>query len=255
VSITDFINSNYNVVYKGAAVTDFDDVDEFLLADIHNSAGHSAMNSLFVNTFSKRTDAVCVEAIPSMQKIERDQALQSVWLATPSPIFGWDAGTIEEMMASPILQQIGNIEIEANILTRQILDPDFTGDKEALKAQLVEISIKTMSFTEQLMRQRAYILDRINITFPGRVKSMQETLMKAKEISSRTFLFAGETHLKNEHAKDSPFFLGGFLEFLAPRNVVVLVPKPERVLEMGQARASVTLEVSLLAIAAWMEKK
>jgi hypothetical protein len=244
MSISGFINRNYNVVYKGVNVNteDFSNVNEFLLGDNHESAGHSEINSLFINTFSNKSDVVLVEAIGSMQQIKRDEAVQSVWLITPAQIIGWDTGTVEEMSGSTLFQQTGNLEIQTQILLRQLLDPNFTGNKEKVKLELDKTIIKTMSLLPEFMKQIKDLEETVVRILQGRVKSMEDSLIKVKETSSRTFLIAGENHLIQENTEDSRCSLESFHEFLNNRNVVVLFPKSEKAQEMGAKRNAIIME-------------
>ena len=122
MSILDFINEYYDVVYKSLNISkNFSNADEFLLIDNHASAGHTEINSAFINQFSDNKDFVLVEAIPSMKQIEKNDALQSIWLTTSSMILGWDTGTIQELTNSSVLQKINELEKKGQILIKKIL--------------------------------------------------------------------------------------------------------------------------------------
>jgi hypothetical protein len=238
MNISDFINTNYNIVYKGVNVNieNFSTIDAFLLGDNHKSAGHSVINSLFINTFSNKEDIVLVEAIRSMQRIEKDDALQSVWLTTQSQIMGWDVGTPREITGSTLLQQMGNLEKKFQILQRQLLDPNFIGNKEEVKSELAGTMQKIGSLLPGLMTQGKYLVAATQKTLTGRIKSMNDSLIEAKKISSRTFLIAATKYLQQENTRGSSFSLDNFHEFLNTRNFVVLFPKPEKAWELGQKR-------------------
>lgn len=81
--ITHFIKCNYDIEFKGNNVNpdNLSDVTEFLLIDKHNSQGHSALNSLFINTFATPNDAVLAKCIPSMQRVTAENSAQTAWLA------------------------------------------------------------------------------------------------------------------------------------------------------------------------------
>lgn len=244
----DFINCYYDVIYKGEKVNteDFSNVDEFLLGDIHNSPGHSEINSLFINTFSIKSDVVLVEAIPSLQQIEKDQAFHSVWLKTESKIMGWDSGTLEEMLGSPLCQKIGDIEREGQVLVRQILDPNDTCNKEDLSLKLGKKLMNSNPLALEYIIHHDSISKKMAKSFCGRVKSMKDSLIKVKETSTRTFLIAGTKHLQ-EDTTNPDFSLGDFPEFLKTRNTVILFPKGEKAQEMGLNRKMIAMAAFLNA--------
>jgi hypothetical protein len=235
--MNNFISGNYNIIYKGenVDVNDLSKVDEFLLGDNHGSIIHSEINSLFINTFSNEDDVVMVEAMPSMKKIEKNEALQSVWLKTQSPLFGWDSGTIKDMGFPSEFQESGALAIQTEIRVRNLLDPAFSDNKEGLKKELSKLIIKQMPFLSTL--PWGSIQDCIKRTFPGRTQSMKDSLIAAKRISARTFLIAGESHLK----ENPKYLLGDFPEFLKKRNVVVLFPKQEINTERSRERTDTLL--------------
>ncbi len=232
--ILEFIKNNYNIRYKGVNVTDdMSNVTEFLLEDIHISAGYNQINSLFINTFSKKDDIVLVEAIPSMVPIEKDEALQSVWLETQSKIMGWD--NIKDIMSVSLFQETGDLERQGSILVRTLLDPKYDGNKSLVKSELTDLVKKVISLIAPLQEKDAELMHAIKETFHERTQSMQETLIKAKEISQRTFLIAGSSHLTEKYMDDNDpaYSLSDFYDFLQNRNVIILCPKPEKIQEMG----------------------
>ncbi|MCE5295433.1 MAG: hypothetical protein LLF94_12600 [Chlamydiales bacterium] len=69
LGITDFIKTYYDVMFTGNGVhssSNYEEVEEFLLADQHDMAGYVAVNSLFINTFSNARHSVLAESVPSM---------------------------------------------------------------------------------------------------------------------------------------------------------------------------------------------
>lgn len=250
MNINEFIRNYYDVDYRGQDVNieDFSNVDEFLLADNHGSPGHSEINSLFINTFSNKNDIVLVEAIRSMQRIEKDEALQSVWLTTQSSIMGWDMGTIEEISGMPLLQQTGNLERKGQILLRKFCDLNFNGNKEEIEKEMIKTLIESTSLLSEVFEKSADLEDMIARTLPERVKSLKDSLIKVKEISSRTFLIVGGNHLRLPDPSDSRFSLGDFYEFLNYRKVVTLFPKSQKVSELGQKRLNVFQPIIMKAM-------
>jgi hypothetical protein len=251
MDINSFIKDNYTVVYKGEGVeeSDFSTANEYLLADHHGSNGHSALNSLFINTFAESQDVVMVEAIASMTEIAPNDALQSVWLNTKAKIIGWDIGKVGEIMESALFQESGDLEIRNQILIRRLLDPEFEGNKEEVKQEIVKIMIKAR---EIFFRMKDGVLEQENFlgliakTLPARTKSMTTSMDRAREVYNRTFLIAGQNHLKNDY-ENSPLSLEKFYEFLKTRKVVMLFPKDKAIVEKGKERDLKMMEIFLSA--------
>lgn len=251
-NINSFIRDNYTVVYRGEGVeeSDLSTANEYVLADNHGSNGHSALNSLFINTFSGSEDVVMTEAIPSMTEIERDEALQSVWLKTKAKIIGWDTGSIGEIMESEVFQESGNLELQSQILMRQLLDPEFDGNKEVVRNEMVDVLKKTKELSPSLMEELGSIysfLEKIAKSLPARTESMTTSMDKARQVYTRTFLIAGQNHLKNEY-ENSELSLESFYEFLKTRKVVVLFPKDEAINENRKERDAKMREIAMSAM-------
>ena len=243
--IAHFINQHYDIAYKSVNtnIENFSNVDEFLLAEEHHSMGDSTINSLFINTFSNQDDLILVEGMPSMQPVEKDDTMQSVWLTSQAQIMGWDAEGLVEKGQSIRTFQIGILGREIHILLREFLESNLV-EKEELRIKLAEaicqITDLRISISEQeWIETSEFIVE----TFPERVVSMESSLVKAKEISSRTFLIAGQAHLIPLNCPLIPLPLGDFPEFLYSRNAVVLIPKPEKSIEMGREKQQLMEEL------------
>ena len=134
MNVTDFVNKNYNIVFKGKDVdkNNLEDVKEFLLTDIHVSSGHRILNCHLINKYATKNDMVLIEAIPSMKQIQPDDTFSSVWLKTKAKIVGWDMGTLSEITSKSTFQKLSELERKGNILQRQLLDNNYEGDKVKL---------------------------------------------------------------------------------------------------------------------------
>ncbi|MBA3237731.1 MAG: hypothetical protein H0T62_05185 [Parachlamydiaceae bacterium] len=235
-SITHFINDNYTIVYRGEEVdeSDLSTANEFLIADNHGSSGHNALNSLFINTFAEEGDVAMIEAIASMEEVQAGDALQSVWLNTKATVVGWDIGKVGEVARSSLFQESGDIEIRNQILLRQFLDQEFKGNKEEIFKELVETISKSIEVYRKIKETGALKDMEIFLKFwPDRIKSMKSSMDKGKDVYKRTFLIAGQYHLKN-NMEDQRFSLEEFYDFLKGRKVVILFPKNQTVKEMGK---------------------
>ena len=249
MSILDFINQYYDVVYKSASISrNLSNVDEFLLIDNHASTGHTEINSAFINQFSDDKDFVLVEAIPSMKQIEQNDALQSIWLTTSSKILGWDTGTIQELVGSSTGQKISELEKKGQILIKQILsyeDSENQTQVAKLKLELIEtvkeLSILSLSFIVDSDK----VLKSVEKSFPDRVKSMEASLVKAKDHSKYIFLIAGEYHLKQKAGNNDYLSLTSFYEFLETRIAIILSPKPQKVLISGSRKQKLLQEATI----------
>jgi hypothetical protein len=248
-----FIQDNYTVVYKGEGVdeNDLSSANEYLLADHHGSAGHSALNSLFINTFSKEGDVVMVEAIPSMVEARLEDALQTVWLNTKAKTIGWDIGKIGETTGSTLLQESGDLEIQKQILIKQLLDPELAEKGKEVFEKLMITSRKILDVVATLEKMGMFdetkFLEMISKTLPARITSMTNTMEKAREIYNKSFLIAGQNHLKHNF-EDHRFSLEEFYKFLKDRKVVILFPKDAVVSEMGKERQKTTELIQMAAI-------
>lgn len=259
VGINDFINSHYDVMFRGdGAIPDhFDDVEEFLLDDHHDIEGYSAVNSLFVNTFSNAGDAVLTEGVPSMQKVTSDQVAMTAYLTTQAPIYGWDEDINKKLSQFPGVEELNRVRTQMEVLKRKLLDPKDSEDKLELFGKLTQVAVKVRDLQKTVHIDEESVNKIVEETFPARTESMKGSLTKVKPISKRTFLFAGGAHLHEnpyEQLPSSYYYqgkgpaslpLGDFIAFLKPRNVVVLRPKPDKVMELGQEREELMLAISM----------
>lgn len=243
MEINKFINTYYDIVFKSETVdvSDLGKVDEFLLHDNHGVVGYSAVNSLFINTFSRKQDAVLVEATPSMKLINRDDAVQSIWLNTQASILGWDAGTAKDLLG-PLFQDAGDLERKVQITVRNLLDPSFSQQHEELKKELVELLEKAIALTSLVMKQQNELVENIINSALKRSHFMMNSLTSAKTECSRTFLIAGSDHLPDNSKppeKDPWLSLVTFNEYLKKRNAVVLSAKHANLDSIAKRRLEV----------------
>ncbi len=239
MNVTDFVNKNYNIVFKGKDVdkNNLEDVKEFLLTDIHDSSGHTILNCHFISKYAKKNDMVLIEAIPSMEQIQPDDTFSSVWLKTKAKIVGWDMGTLSEITGKSTSQKLSELERKGNILQRQLLDNNYEGDKVKLLIELEKIEKKYSESRTEVFLAIIASIPIIKETLPERTKAMQNSLDKARNISDRRFLIAGMNHLKEDCSLFN-YSLDGFREFLKLRKVVVLSPKDDVVETMTDERSS-----------------
>lgn len=236
-----YIDNNYDVIYQSSKVeSDFSNVNEFLLAEMHDSTGCNEVNSLFINLFARKSDIVMVEAIPSMRKIAPHQALQAVHLRTQAPIVGWDQGTIQDMGFPTILQRSGRLEIAGRSKLKDLDDPLFEGSRQKLAEELQSLCAEAQnSIVPKLLEEAQVIAELVAATFPQRTKAMERSLRQARECARITYLISGRWHLIQSEQPDPRFSLAAFHDFLTNRHAVVLLPKHciiEKIDEMAMAR-------------------
>jgi hypothetical protein len=226
LNVSEFIDQFYDVKFKGQQVPEhnFNSVEEFLLAEKHDALGYDVINSLFINTFSKPQDVVLVESVYSMKKIDKEEALQSICLTTNTSIMGWDTRFYEST---------DGFQFHMKIFLRDYLNPNYIGDKDALKNNMASF-INDYEIPHDNSSSKE-IYEKIAEDFPLRTVSMVESLQKAKNIATHTFLIAGYWHLQNE-LKDSRFSLDKLYADIKDRDLMILFPKISKVEEMGRQK-------------------
>lgn len=247
-SIKLFINNNYDIIHKGENVKeDLSNADEFLLSENRVLESHNQINSLFINLFSTKDDIVLVEAIPSMKKIQSCEAIQSIYLETFAPIYGWDIGYVADILGTGLSVAIciADYEIKLRNLLKKFNDPIFTEDKENVEREI----IKNMAFiTEELIPNFMEIVHTVirkgSETFPSRVTQLQESLIKAKKIGKNTFLIAGKFFFNQaDHLNDDNFSLKECYNFMKKRNCIVLTPKADVCRPLDEKHNAFVLEM------------
>lgn len=240
-TITEFVNKYYDIVFKGSRVdkNNIESVDEFLLADRHDSYGHAAINSLFINSFAQSKDCVLIEGRLSMKEIQPLDAKESAWLTTEVPIFGWDFADFGAEN-----RKVDQLNCRIWVLIKKIASSDSKDEKEVLKLELYDALSKYFQILISLGPDvsEAELIK----TFPTRTQAMIHSLSKASEFSNRRFLIAGRAHL-DLNCDDTRFreFLPDFFDFLRLRKAIVLVPKDAEVQTRGQVMEEIFCEMIL----------
>lgn len=268
VSITDFINAHYDVMFRGAKANPdhFEDVEEFLLADQHDIEGYSAVNSLFINTFTDAKDAILTEGAPAMQKIKSEDVGMTAHLTTESPVYGWDLDLVKKLSPLfPGIEELEKMRAQLEVIKKELLhslarlkdvqmrqaDPKDYKDVEEIMKKLFQLAEREQLLKKTVHFDKDKIKAFISETFVERTECMIASLTKVKACSTRTFLIAGGAHLDEDTAKasemkgDVTLPLAAFMEFIRARNLVVLSPKENRVAELGLPRDEVELIVQM----------
>ncbi len=258
LSITDFIKTYYDVMFTGDGVqssSNYEEVEEFLLADEHSMVGYVAVNSLFINTFSNAKHRVLAESVPSMQQIQPQEHALTAHITTAVSVFGWD-DLLENMFDSE--EMVQNIKLSAIIRAKmEVLKHQYLNcsDTEIQKKELFDKIVQSACDLRNVDTPDYFTMGQVSAeTFQARTDCMIQSLGKAKKVSQKTFLIAGGAHLYKNACPNHPVYfdwesvllnppIDGFITFLQPRNVVVLKPKKEKVLELG--RAHVLLDTSI----------
>lgn len=251
MSINDFIYYHYEVMFHGDSVNpnDLSDVNEFLLGDTHLSQGHSALNSLFINTYGRPGDVVCVEEVKSMQRINAKQALGSVWIKDFFQVIGCDLSTSSEMMQEPKLQAIAELELEKEVLFKEWIEETNLSVKDQLKERLADIFERCKQERSCIDPESYY--DKVIETFPERIKAHQATLAQVEKMGFKKFMILGNEHFISR-LNHPNFSLKEFHAFLKQRKVVILFPKSYSVARCGSEREEGIKDIEeLIKIRGW----
>lgn len=271
-SIVDYIKENYIVFHKGEPVDDLSDATEFLLGDCHKDFGVLKINSIFINTFATSEDSVLLEGHRSMELVSKDSLLvDQQLLNTSAKMFGWDAGSpqvrweMSEIFQSHrsslsfLLDRMEDHELlRLEKYASRLIDqyPDSTNQEEILM-QIATIqqrlSIKHIQHARKIQQNAALFNEMERELFPARTSFMQHSLERAREVSSKTFLTAGFLHLIPEDIFPECIQMGvsieDFYEFLRTRNVVILYPRPDKVMEWYEKVALPSMLVQRILMA------
>ncbi len=256
MSITQFINDNYTVLFKGDRVdlNKLEEVENFILADDHGSLGTQRMHSLFLNSYFKDPESKVYAESHPLGALLDDSAKEGLWLNNDLIVEGWDLGTIEEIFAKGI-QSVGQtkdfkidevaklfntLEFSKNNLNqyrislKQFLDSDKkTKSKEIAKKELKKNIIEG----EKIRFNNKLLFQIVDSTFIER----QISLLAALNQKGRKALVVGELHVYKENENSKPLFdndpnlthgkIGrGFIQsYVKQTNAVILQPKPEAV--------------------------
>ena len=129
--ISNFIREHYMIVARSPDVRDLNDAKNFFLCT--GAAAHQRVHALFINTFSRTTDAVLVEGAPSLETVQCNQYPSSCYLNPKTKLFvGWDLPEVKPFVeVNPLLQ-------ESITAIKSYLDEPDCEKKASLYSQLLK---------------------------------------------------------------------------------------------------------------------
>jgi hypothetical protein len=230
--ISNYIETNFNIIYKSDLVDNIEDAEEFLICEKHDNLQVIKANALFIEKFKTENSVAFIEGSKSLVAIpenEIDSVLEFLYLTNNDDIsfFGWD-----------------NEDTHAIYLT--ICE---VKKRHETYSRLSQIAYQQKDMTTYFMLLRkclgccVFLDSLMRAPHPARTADMINTLRGIKKLrvthgfTGKIFLIAGATHLEepelwnasgtlpSEKPKPSEFSLSTFYEELKTRKVIVLKSK------------------------------
>lgn len=229
MNISEFINQHYDVVFKSEKIESFDEVEEFLLGELHYSTDRMTHN-LFINMYGEES-VVFFEGYKLFTVVDH----KKLGVNTQKTIaFGWDyilngkrqRTEPDQLFESEEADQLED-ELQEMKLRRSILLEQQTSKHEIenLDQQINQVSEKLKTVNDKIFLN-------IKNYYDLRAASLNEALVKAPTLNAgshtrKVFLIAGAAHLRRatKGLEQTKIDQNSFYDFLNKRKVVILFPK------------------------------